>query len=96
MEITLSCAVTFLTSMAILSITDQIREYKVERFGEEDERSIMRVYKHIKKFSRVLASSPLIEVAKFLKVLPPDAAKQLIDRTAVTLENLESYIASHT
>ncbi|MDN3508496.1 MAG: hypothetical protein P0S93_00440 [Candidatus Neptunochlamydia sp.] len=31
MEVTLSCATTFLVSMAILSITDQVLEYKIDK-----------------------------------------------------------------
>lgn len=95
MEITLSCATTFLVSMAILAITDQILEYKIEKMGNEEEKSIMKIHKKMKNFSSILASSPLIEIALFLRALPQETVNQLIEHTDITISNLESYIADH-
>ena len=92
MEITLTSATTFLVSMAILSITDQLLETKIEHFGSEEEKGIIKVYKKMKHFSSVLASSPLIEVACFLKVLPETAVQELIANTEITLTNLGEFI----
>lgn len=95
MEITLSCATTFLVSMAILSITDQILEYKVEKMGSEEEKEIMKIYKKMKLFAATLASSPLVEIALFLKALPQEAVDNLIEETDITISDLEDYISEH-
>ncbi|MBF5060068.1 hypothetical protein [Candidatus Neptunochlamydia vexilliferae] len=95
MEITLSCATTFLVSMAMLSITDQILEFKIEKLGSDEEQAIMKIHKKMKHFASVLASSPLIEIAHFLKVLPQEAVNQLIEDTGITLSNLSDYIGSN-
>ena len=92
MEVTLTSATIFLVSMAILSITDQLLETKIEHFGSEEEKSLIKIHKKMKHFSSVLSSSPLIEVACFLKVLPEIAVQQLISDTEITLTNLEHYL----
>ena len=49
----------------------------------------------MKNFSSILASSPLIEIALFLRALPQETVNQLIEHTDITISNLESYIADH-
>ena len=95
MEITLSCATTFLVSMAILSITDQVLEYKIEKLGHEEEKNIIEIHKKMKKLSSVLTSSPLIEIALFLKIIPRESMEQLVAETEITITNLEHYLEIH-
>ncbi|MGE0831252.1 MAG: hypothetical protein AB7N99_01165 [Simkaniaceae bacterium] len=95
MEITLSCAVIFLVSMAILAITDKILEYKVEKMGSDNEKALMAIHQKMKHFSSVLSSSPLLEVAIFLKILPEETIENLIQNTDISLANLENYIEQH-
>lgn len=96
MEITLSCSMIFLVSMAILSITDQVLEYKIEKMGNEEEKKIIEVHKKMKKFSSVLNSSPLVELALFLKIIPRESIEQLVAETEITIINLERYIEIHS
>ena len=92
MEVTLSCATIFLVSMAIFSITNQILEFKIEKMGTEGEKKLIEIHKKMENLGFVLNSSPLIEVALFLKILPENLFNELIDRTAITVSNLDSYI----
>ncbi len=95
MEVTLSCATTFLVSMAILSITNQVLECKIEKMGNEEEKAIITIHKKMKLLASTLASSPLIETALFLKVLPQEAVEHLINETEITTSNLDQYIETH-
>ncbi|MEM7174503.1 MAG: hypothetical protein AAF443_01040 [Chlamydiota bacterium] len=96
MEVVLSCATIFLVSMAIFSITNQILEYKIERMGTEEEKKLIAVHKKMLKLASVLESSPLIEIALFLKILPENIFNELISQTAIAISNLDSYIESRS
>ena len=95
MEITLSCATVFLVSWSILNVTDKILDKKIEKFGSEEDKQLMQLYKDMKTYSSTLKNSPLIDTAQYLKVLPLETFSGLIDSTDIAVDNLESYIQSH-
>lgn len=95
MEISLSCATIFLVSMAVLDITDKALENKIARYGSEDEKQIIQLYKDMKVFSNTLKKSPLIDLAQYLKILPEGIFNQIVEGTDITLENLEAYIQTN-
>ena len=95
MEVTLSCAVIFLTTTAVLAINDQVLEYKVEKLGTEEEKAIVEVHHKMKELSATLAGSPLLEFARFLNVLPAEAFNQLTYQTQISTEALGRYLHEH-
>ncbi|QVL57777.1 MAG: hypothetical protein KFB93_01500 [Simkaniaceae bacterium] len=95
MEVTLTCATTFLVSMAMLSITDDLLETKIEKYGTEEEKQIIEVHQKMRHFSTALASSPFIDLALYMKAIPPEALEMLRINTQISLENLDQYIQTH-
>lgn len=95
MEVALTSATTFLVSMAMLTIADDIIETKIEKLGSEEEKQILEVYQKMRHFQYVLSNSPFIDLAIQLKAIPPDALGALMENTAVTAENLDQYIRTH-
>lgn len=95
MEVTLTSATTFLVSMAMLTIADDIVETKVKKLGSEEEKQILEVYQKMSRFQTALAASPFLDLAIKLKAIPPDALADLMENTGVTLENLDRYITDN-
>ena len=95
MEITLTSATTFLVSMAMLSIADDLIETKIEKYGSEEEKQILEVYQKMRHFQTVLASSPFLDLAMQLRAIPEDALAALMENTEISVENLDQYIREH-
>ena len=92
MEITLSCASVFLVAMSILSITDQILEFKVEKMGSIEEKKLVAIHKKMKMLSLSLSSIPMFEFALFLKELSPETINCLTEESGITSTDLTEYI----
>lgn len=95
MEVALTSATTFLVSMAMLTIADDIVETKVEKLGSEEEKQILEVYQKMRHFQTVLSASPFLDLAIKLRAIPADALAVLIENTEITIENLDQYIRTH-
>ena len=95
MEIVLSCGTVFLVAMPMLSVTNQLLEYKVEKWGSDNQKEMIEIYKKMRQFSHLISSSPLIQIARFLEFLPEDTIDQLFEDTGLTLERLQQYIHKH-
>ncbi|MCP5504012.1 MAG: hypothetical protein H7A41_02540 [Chlamydiales bacterium] len=95
MEVTLTSATTFLVSMAMLTIADDIVETTVEKFGSEEEKQILEVYQKMRHFHAILAASPFLDFAMQIRAIPADALAVLMEKTDITLENLDEYIRTH-
>jgi len=59
------------------------------------EKQLSGMRKKMQSFASVLNSSPLVEIALFLKILPQEAVKSLIEETDLTISNLNNYIKNH-
>jgi len=93
MEVMLSCANTFLVSMILLSIIDRVLEFQIEKLGNEDSRNIMRVHEKMRLLSSTLTTSPLIEIARYLKILPRETVEKLLGDIDDSVSRLDAYIA---
>ena len=90
--VTLSSAMMLLFSMATLSISNRLLETKIEKMGSEEERLILSLHKKLKLFASTIASCPLVEFASFLRTLPPEDLKKLIEKTEIDGSNIDRYI----
>ncbi len=95
MEIANSCATVLLTSTAILDIVDQIIELSLTKLGSEEAKQLVELNENMRRFSYLLAKSPLLEFAFFLKAAPPELFKKLVQDTQVSTDALSSYLSDH-
>ena len=96
MEVANSCATILITSTAILDIVDQIVELSLTRLGSEEARQLVELDSSMRRFSYLLANSPLLEFAVFANGLPGSIFSSLIRDTEITQENLSAYITEQT
>ncbi|NGX36526.1 MAG: hypothetical protein K1000chlam1_01372 [Candidatus Anoxychlamydiales bacterium] len=93
MQIASSLAVTLLISTAILDIIDQVVEKKITISGSKEDRTILEINKKMKRLARVIKKSPLIEFAKFIKVIPQDLLANIQKRCKIASSELDGYIS---
>lgn len=84
-----------LISTATLDIADNIMTYTIERFGDAEAKLLIAVNKKMNQLQDLLRKSPLIEYAKFLKILPQHLLDQILERFDVSMNALDEYIQTH-
>jgi len=94
MKITLSMGAVMLVANAMDSLVDDLILAGVNRWGIEEERLFLRVSQQMKQFIEILNRSPMLEFAKFAKILPENVLSEVFADLNMTSEKLDRYIDS--
>ena len=95
-QITDSLAMVLFVSTAILDIIDGVIESHLLNRGKEEERDVLELKNEMKSFIRLIKKSPMIEFARFLRILPEKIWMEFVQDAEVTEASLDQYIKDHT
>lgn len=91
-QITGSLAVVLLVSTAISDMVDRFLEWHIGKTGNNEEKDLMKTNEKLKRLSKVIEKSSLIEFAKFIKLYPIENINELKEQNKITEKDLDDYI----
>lgn len=80
---------------AIMDLLDEFIEVQIERVGDEEAKQLVMINHQITELIFVIEKSPMIEFAKFVKIIPEECSKQWTDKLLIQSQQLQNYIAQH-
>ncbi len=92
LEVSLSLATILLVASALLDLSDEITENYIIHTGSEEEQQLLQLHHQMIRFSKVLKKSPLLALARFLKILPRGLFDKLNQTIDLSRGQLNEYI----